>query len=231
MTYEILVVNCGGPGVRIPHWPTIRALDNTDNKLSPCQAYQQLLESSKSEVLVYAHDDLIIREEGWLKRLLALFETSLVVAAGFGGALGLGSPHLYKRAYRIEDMARQNYYSNSTEWSIHGLHEAGERRVAVLDAFLIAVRRDFLLEIGGWPVKRITHHAMDLWLACEAARHEKLTYITGVCHTHLGGGSSTKSSYRTAKWLQGHSLEEDHRRPHQFLYQEYRDVLPIQVSK
>lgn len=229
MTHEILVVNCGGPGVRIPHWPAIRALDNTDNKLSPCQAYQKLLESSKSEVLIYIHDDVTIHYEKWLC-FLEMFVSEEIAVVGLGGATRLGHPDLYKRPYRISDMARGGYMSNQTDWQTHGRHETGVKRVAVVDAFFLAVRRDLLVKAGGWPVAHLTHHCLDLWVCCEAARQGKEVWMVGAECTHHGGGTSVKDAYRLAKWLQGHSLEEDHRRPHLWLYSEYSDVLPIVVK-
>ena len=51
--------------------------------------------------------------------------------------------------------------------------------------------------------------------------------MVGVDCTHHGGGSSTKPLYRDAKWLQGGSMETDHQLPHKWLYDNYRDVLPI----
>jgi len=117
--------------------------------------------------------------------------------------------------------------SNQTDAQVHGERFTGCRRVAVLDAFLMAIRTDWLRSIGGWPTQHLTHHCLDLWLACEAARHNKEIWMTGVSCTHHGGGSSTKPIYKDAKWLQAGSMESDHILPHLWLYNEYRDVLPI----
>lgn len=228
VTHEIVSVLCGAnglPEVMSPtHW-----YDNRENKLTPCQAYQFLLESSKSEVIIYIHDDVTIRESGWLTNIMDMFNHMNATVVGLGGAASLGNPSLYKHPYRISDLARGGYVSNQTDWGTHGGHEIGIKRVAVVDAFFMAVRRDFLLSVGGWPVQ-LTHHCLDLWLACEAARHNKETWMVGVSCTHHGGGTSTKPTYREAKWLQGGTLESDHQLPHRWLYEEYRDVLPIMVG-
>jgi hypothetical protein len=55
-------------------------------------------------------------------------------------------------------------------------------------------------------------------------------WMAGVSCTHHGGGTSTKPSYAQAKWLQGGSLESDHQKPHEWLYREFSDVLPIEVK-
>ena len=142
----------------------------------------------------------------------------------------LGHRDLYKKPYQLQQLARQRYYSNQTDWQVHGLQETGARRVAVVDAFLMAVRRDFLVQLGGWPAEHLTHHCLDLWLACEAARNDKEVWMVGAECTHSGGGTSVSPSYAQAKWLQGGSMEEDHRLPHRWLYDHYMDVLPIVVG-
>lgn len=54
--------------------------------------------------------------------------------------------------------------------------------------------------------------------------------MSGVDCSHWGGGTSVKNLYRDAKWLQGGSLEEDHRQPHAWLHREYADVLPLRIE-
>ncbi len=51
--------------------------------------------------------------------------------------------------------------------------------------------------------------------------------MTGVDCRHHGGGTSVKPEYGSAKWLQGGELRVDHEAPHKWLYEEYRDVLPL----
>lgn len=206
------------------------AIPNYDNALSPCQCYQIALTLCRADVLVMLHADVTIHDADWATRLMALFENPNCVAAGMGGALALGSPDLYKKPYLLQRMARRGYRSNQTDWEVHGERETGACRVAVLDAFCMAVRTDWLRSRGGWPVDHLTHHCLDLWLACEAAKDGKEIWMSGISVTHHGGGVSTKPAYANAKWLNGGSMEEDHRRPHRWLFDTYRDVLPIEVS-
>jgi GT2 family glycosyltransferase len=198
---------------------------NEGNKYSPCGCYQYLLEQSEADYLIYLHSDLTIHDPIWVEKLKAVCERS--VACGFGGALGLGNKDLYRKPYDICNMARNHYRSNQTDAEVHGERFTGSCRVAVLDAFCMVVNVEWLRSIGGWPTKHLTHHCLDLWLACEAARHNKEIWMTGVSCTHHGGGTSTKKAYAEAKWLQGGTTKSDHGMPHKWLWDEYRDVLPI----
>lgn len=222
---------CSGPGLNQGETsaPT-QVYFNEDNKVTPCQAYQSLLESCPDDILIYIHDDVTIHDADWIDRTLSLFNNPNCVAAGMGGAPRLGNKDLYRKPFNIWNMARGGYWSNQTDAEVHGERFDGVRRIAVMDAFFIAVRTDFLRSVGGWPVDKLSHHCLDLWLACEAARAGKEVWAAGLPVTHHGGGSSVKPVYSEAKWLQGGTLESDHRDPHVWLADSYRDVLPLEVS-
>jgi hypothetical protein len=238
MTYSVGYVSCGGNGPSLAgyHGP-VYEIRNTSNSISPCEGYQRILNSTEStDIIVYIHDDVTIHDPQWLNRVLRAFSQdgiekhmSDVIAVGLGGALSLGNKDLYRKPYDIRNMARGHYASNQDDWQIHGGHFTGVRRVATIEQFFMAVRTDWLRSRGGWPTKHLTHHMLDAWLACEAARDNKEIWMTGVSCTHHGGGSSTKPIYKDAKWLQAGSMESDHILPHLWIYNEYRNVLPIEV--
>jgi GT2 family glycosyltransferase len=231
MTYRIGCVLGHGPGLKLPNDEQFFSWPNRSNAFTPCQAYQGLLDEDlkDADVAIYIHDDVTIHESNWAGTVMGLFDNPQCVAVGLGGATGLGHPDLYKKPYNIWNMARSGYASNQTDAEVHGARFTGTRRVAVLDAFCMAVRSDWIRSVGGWPVGRLTHHCLDLWLACEVARHNKETWMVGVSCTHAGGGTSTKPAYAEAKWLKGGSMQTDHTEPHRWLYDSYKDCLPIRV--
>jgi len=232
MTIEIVSVKCGGKGPELPEEFPIRFFDNTRNEQTPCQAYQELLETSTTDQIVYLHDDVTVHDPEWLKKIAVIFgENPDCVAVGLGGATGLGNEDLYRKPFNIWNLARTGYASNQTDWEVHGGHETGICQVAVLDAFCMAVRVAWLRQIKGWPTRNLTHHCLDLWLACEAARTKRETWIVGASVTHHGGGSSTAPVYAEASWLQGGDMASDHQAPHRWLWDEYRDVLPLRLPE
>lgn len=239
MTSETLSILCGGPGPILPPGPTSRytGIDNISNSRTPCQCLHDAyldafsLPAIVPKILIFLHDDLDIYDPDWHAKVLALFSSNPACAVvGLGGGSSLGRESLYKRPYRISDLARGGYVSNQRDWQVHGGHLDGTQRVAVVDAFFMAVRTDFLLECDGFPVDRLSHHCIDLWLACEAARKNKEVWAIGIDCLHHGGGTSTKKVYGEAQWLQGKTLVGDHEAPHKWLHEEYGDVLPIKVK-
>lgn len=233
VTSEIVSIKAKGPGFKAPKvggYLCESFIHNKGNKLPPSVLLRNYTDHCGSDVIMFVHDDVTIHSEDWHQQAMYKFLCAPNVGVvGFGGALGLGDPDLYKRPYDMQDMARVSYMSNQTDWHAHGQALYEPKRVAVLDAFFMAVRRDFLMAAGNWPTE-LTHHCLDLWLACEAARHKVETWIVPVSVTHHGGGTSTKKAYQDAKWVQGGSTEQDHIRPHRWIYNKYRDVLPLEVK-
>lgn len=231
MKSQIVVVECGGPGFKFPQRgtpqsPPVISVDNRRNRISPAQAMNKALKLCKHPVTIFAHDDLTIHDEDWLYRINSIGQATII---GLGGALALGSPDLYRKPYDIWQLARRGYVSNQTDAETHGERFTGLRRCAVVEQFFFAVRTDWLKDKGGFPTDQLTHHCIDMWLACEAARDGKEVWQVGVSCTHHGGGSSTKPSYGEAPWLQGGSMERDHQIPHRWIYDSYVDCLPIEV--
>lgn len=233
------VALCQGPGLVYPGNKRVAErrrqyyFNNKHNTLSPCQVYQNIHQyavDNEWDWVVYCHDDLTIHEPKWTYNLRHLIDLDDTVAVGLGGATGLGHPNLYKVPYRMDLMARSNYMSNQTDAETHGKRTNDYHQVAVLDAFCMAVKTSFIEHVGGWPTANLTHHCLDLWLACEAARHNQRIYMTPVSCTHHGGGTSTKAVYNKAKWLKYGSTQDDHTEPHAWLYDQYPDVLPIMID-
>ena len=231
LSYAAYSVLCGGPGPILPG-ADVTLIDNRDNLRSPRDCYQEALELCEADICIIMHDDVTVYAHDWHDRMMDVFDKHPdCVAVGLGGATGLGTDDLYKKPYDIRQMARINYCSNQTDAETHGKRFTGEKQVAILEAFFMAINTAWFRKRGGWKAAPITHHLADHYVACEAARSGKTLFMVGLDCLHSGGGSSTKDSYRNASWLQGKSLETDHQIPHVWLANEYRDILPIRIKE
>ncbi len=231
MTLEVCTVACTASGPFLPPGPPITVIDNSENLMSPCQAYQLALDQTQSDVICMIHQDVTIHDPDWMSRVEALFENKKCVAVGFGGATGLGTRDLYRKPFRIQNMVRLGYAGNQDDWETHGAHFTGDRQVAVLEQFFMAIRVDWLRSRGGWPIQNLRHHLLDAFIACEAARDDREVWQCGLACLHSGGQVSTSALYRNAVWLIGGSMESDHVLPHVLMADAYRDVLPIEVTR
>lgn len=201
------------------------------------QKAQKFYEQSRADVLAYFHSDLFIHEPRWDFRVLAEFENNPDVAVvSFFGARELGRPHIYTEPhpYDYRQLARGDCWSNMRDAEIHGRRNRGEIDVAMIDSFSLIVRRSFLEDLGGWPVNYYyPSHCSDMWLCCMAARHKQRVRMVGVSCTHNSGGVRGDGRFVYADWAKnvvGLTDQEMHQRNHRFLYDDFRDVLPIKVA-
>lgn len=197
------------------------------------QKVQKFYEETDADVIAYLHSDLFIHEKDWDLRVLKEFEDPNVVLVSFFGAKQLGRPDIYTCEYDFRQLARADCYSHMRDWFNHGRHCPGEMDIAMIDSFSLIVRRSFLKEIGGWPVKTyFPSHCSDMWLCCMAARHKKRVRLVGIDCTHMSGGVRGDGRFNYADWQAeiGHTDAEMHAANHRSLYRDFPDVLPIKVA-
>lgn len=219
------LVACGAAGIQ---WD----MYFNEPNIGPVQAYHKLWEKYRLEdALVYVHDDVSIYDANWLERVGLELMDPKVAIVGFGGATAIGVPDIYKVPYQIQQLIRTNYVSNQNGWEVHGSQEMGEKRVAVVDGYFMAIKGQFLREVGGWDWIQSNFHCYDLAMCLEAVRRGWEVRMVGVSCDHHGGGTSTKGEYIT--WCKEHATtpEEEHSKPHVWLYNEYRDILPLRIEQ
>lgn len=197
-----------------------------EDNLGVVGSYDWLYRNTDAELLAYLHDDVICSEPGWDDRVLREFEDPSVGVVGFGGGRNHGTDELYKRPYRIQQLVRSDYLSNTDDAEVHGSRFSGAADVAVLDGFALIVRRSLLDRAGGWPVNHIRFHNYDLWLCAMAHRLGFRVRVLGArCH-HRGGQTSTTVDYQEWAKKQNMTDAEDHAKAHEWFYEEFRDVMP-----
>lgn len=205
----------------------LRTVYNTaERNLGVIGSYQYLYETSEEDILCYAHDDVKMYERGWDTRVLNEFKNPSVGVVGFGGGLQHGTGELYRAPYRLQQLARSGYRSNVSDAETHGERFEGSCDVAVLDGFVLAVRRSLLERCGGWPGIPGGFHCYDYAICALAHRWNLRVRLVGVRCLHLGGRTSTTPEYQ--KWAEGRGVTdvETHEQSHRWFYDNFRDVLP-----
>ena len=210
--------------------PAVRWVNHPNIGVVPAmqQAYEEY--GSHHDIICYVHDDVSCFDPNWAERVRAEFDDPKVAIVGFGGATGIGVDDIYKQRYQIEQLQRINYASNDTEWETHGSFEDGARDVAVCDGFFLAIRTAALKEIGGWRGFNFNFHMYDAYVSLALAERGWKTRMVGCKVHHHGGGTSTTEGYR--KWCieNGTTMEREHETPHRFIYERFRDILPLRVK-
>lgn len=185
---------------------------------------------SDQEIICWVHSDVTVYDPTWADRVYDEFKDPKVAVVGFGGATGIGTDWIYRERYQIEQLQRINYASNDVEWETHGGFEDGAKDVAVCDGFFLAIRTAALKEIGGWKGFGFNFHMYDAYISLALAERDWKTRMVGVkCHHH-GGGTSTSESYKRWCIENGTTMEREHEAPHKFIYERFRDILPLRIK-
>jgi hypothetical protein len=108
------------------------------------QGLAKALEFSDADIIACLHDDLLIEEDGWDRRVLSHFAMNdRCGLLGFGGATGLGDPDLYQKPYEPHQLARRHFISNMRDAEAHGERVQVATQVSCLDGFSLIGRREF----------------------------------------------------------------------------------------
>jgi len=200
-------------------------------------SFQQAVEYAALEmdadVVACLHDDVAIYERDWAAKVVKWFDArAQCLLLGFGGATGLGDPDIYKKLYAPHQLARRNFVSNMKDAEAHGKRVEHPTRVACLDGFSQVGRASFmrgafkkLVEMG------VRHHAYDAALGAFAKRAAGEAWMLPIyCHHH--GGLTAVGDPRYQDWAKTQHPEGDEgfwKEAHEKVYEELRDVLPIDV--
>lgn len=186
------------------------------------EAYQQAFEILEgAQVLGYVHDDVICHDPNWQERVLAEFADPEVAIVGFAGGPGHGHPTMYQRPFEVNAMGRVGFRSNMRDAERHGARFTGSCNVAILDGFVLFIRRSFLEKAGGWPLGgEIGYFCYDFWACCMARRLGYKIRLVGVDCEHLGGKSTGLNPNLKVNLVEAHRA----------IYDEFRDVLPAMVT-
>lgn len=212
-------------GYSNPGTPSLYLMDGREGMLP---AYDQGFRWAKfDDILAFLHDDTIIHDPKWVDRVLAEFEDPAVGLVGFGGALGHGSPALYREPYDYHQLGRSHFMSNMDDAENHGERFTDSCDVAVLDGFALIVRREVLEQAGGWPLDTpIGYVAYDYWISCMTRRLGYRIRLVGIPCQHLGGQTFVKLGIgKDPKHWQQY-LDS-----HRYIYDEFKDCLPCEVPR
>lgn len=204
------------------------------NPRSAIENMKLLADESSADVLAFVHDDVDIQDQDWMQVVQDFFAANPDCGlVGFGGALALGHPYIYKLPYDLMQLARYDYISNVIDAENHGRRVTVPVQVVVLDGFCQIFRRAAYEEMGGWQAVLnlgLTFHMYDFAAACFMARLGWKVWMLPIPCKHHGGRTSVSAAYD--QWLHSQGIAGDaevHRKAHEVCYREFRDVLPLKV--
>lgn len=241
LTFRISCASTGGHELAVTSWYEttghrwpITIEESTEGEAAGyLQKVNKVYKESDEDILAYLHSDTLVHEKDWDKRVLAEFESDPNIAlVSFFGAKELGHRDIYKLPYSYTQLARHDCWSYMTNGQVHGSLTNSCMDVAMIDSFSLIVRRTFLDKIGGWPMHCPPSHGNDMYLCMMAARHRQRVRLVGINCSHTGGGTRGNGKFNYPEWAKTTKWGSDsamHAWWHEYLANEFRDVLPILI--
>lgn len=188
-------------------------VDNSENRYDIFSAYNYGVSQAKGDVLLFAHEDIIMRSHGWG----AALEKHMAADLGIG-MIGVVGTQCVARAPRgwntfgiqgrnIKPMCRLVHNVGDPKCSFEGekcfsMEYNNPENVAItqamgVDGLMFAVRRE-LFDDGSVRFDEDTYrgfHVYDIDMSMQVAQHRKVMVLLDIELKHLSRGNYTKDYY------------------------------------
>lgn len=194
------------------------------------KSIQIAYENCTTELLALTHNDVMIYEKDWDRRIASYFrDMPDLGGAGLFGAQGCGP--IGERIQDVPSIHVAAGMSNMLEAELHGLRMRQPwRSAAIFDGFMMVFRMEMLKKAGGVDQRYKYHHIYDRDMSLMSlAMGYKNIVVNVPCH-HLSGMTANRSDYQ--EWIQKiYGTDRfTHDENSKLFYDKFRDVLPIYVN-
>ena len=205
-----------------------------EGNLGMLKTLQQAYENCETDLIAISHNDVLVYEKDWDKRVSSYFEEMPDLGGvGFFGTQGCGPI-----GERIQDVAPGVCagLSNMMEAEIHGARlDRPWRSAAIFDGFMQIFRMEVLKKSNGFDQRYHYHHLYDRDAALEVIKHGYKNIVVDVpCH-HLSGLTANRSEYQT--WIDMKTKNAGftgdkwtHDENTRLFTKKWKDVLPLYIE-
>lgn len=204
---DYLTKTCGLKNVEV-----IQKVNNGEKSLS--KVYNEILDESTNDIIIFCHDDLEFDTLNWGKRILKHFEKSDFGILGVAGTTEMPQNGMWWHDKR-KMIGIVNHKHNGKKWESKYSKSWGDdiNECCLVDGLFIAVDRTKLKERFDENVKGF--HFYDVYFSIKNFINDvKIGVIYNVRITHLSIGQTNES------WEENRKVFEE----------EYRDKLPLKSN-
>jgi GT2 family glycosyltransferase len=187
--FELVIVDNGSKPDIKTYFDSLRsAIDITyirnDRNLGPIKAINQGIKASKFGYVMVMHNDVIIMEPGWLRKI-----TSVMDADPSIGVAGLAGR---KEIYKTGSVNERSLKHNLQNEDLNAAMEEDVSPVAVVDGLCFVMTRALLDKIGGLDEAFGYMHCYDLDLSLCSISSGFRNVVVRVAAMHIGNGGMTR---------------------------------------
>jgi hypothetical protein len=191
-------------------------IDNSENKYTIFEAYNEGIDRSKGKYLCFIHDDILFKTEGWGANINRIFSENLKI--GLIGVAGAKSktkmPSLWWHCpggQNVLNIIQHTPNKEKHNWS-WGFEESSNVEVVIVDGVFMAIRKDERIRFNS---EMIGFHNYDLNISFEYIKNGyKIVVSNEILIEHFSTGTINK------QWVES-SYD---------LYIKYKDFLPLSLD-
>ena len=209
-------------------------LKNTNN-LGMVATYNQIFDSVETDLVAVLHNDVLIYEPNWDRRVIHTFKTLPNLGMlGFFGASGVGA--IGERIQDNQFEGQMSGISNMLEAEVHGIRMVDDFvPIAILDGFAMVFNMKMIRQAGGLDPRYKYHHLYDRDLPLTSLNLGFNNVVLNVpCH-HQSGTTANNAEYQ--QWINKKTKKKDagddwtHRENSKLFQEKWHQILPLYVEK
>jgi GT2 family glycosyltransferase len=191
-----------------------------DRNLGPIKAINQGIEAAKYRYSAVMHNDVIIFEDGWLARMVKVFEADPKIGiAGFAGR---------KEIYNNGAVNETSLKHNLQNEDLNEVMREEVAEVAVLDGLFFMMRQELLDKIKGLDETYGYMHCYDLDVSLKSIEAGFKNVVVNIEAMHVANGGMTRGQdeYKSI-------VKDDYgllKKNCKILSEKWRHLLPFKVS-
>lgn len=223
--FELVVVDNGSKPEMKEYFDSLKGTIavtyiRNEKNLGPIRAINQGIKAAKYDYVMAMHNDVIIMEKGWLRKISAVMDADPLI-----GIVGLaGRQEIYKTGCVNEESLKHNLQNEDLNAPMG--EEAAE--VAVVDGLCFVMRRSLIEKIGGLDETFGYMHCYDLDLSLQSRNAGFRNVVVKVAAMHIGNGGMTRKM-REYKDL----VKDDYgllKKNCKILAKKWAHILPLKVN-
>lgn len=223
--FELVIVDNGSkPNVKayfdsIKGIVDIRYIRNDDN-LGSIRGINQGIKASKYGYVAVIHNDVLVLEDGWLKKIRSVMENDPNI-----GIAGLaGRKEIYDNGCVNEKSLKHSLQDDDLNEPM----DEDIAEVAVLDGLCFVLRRELIDKISGLDETYGYMHCYDLDVSMKSRAEGFKNVVVKIRALHLANGGMTRKT-RAYKDI----VKDDYgliKKNCKIFARKWRDVLPVKIS-
>lgn len=208
----------------------MKVIRNSKN-VGAIESLNQIWRNATGDIIFFLHNDTQVFEKDYDLKIKKTFED--VPEAGIigcYGAKGFCDQNIFEVPYQMGQLARNNNVSNCPmDKEIHGFRNLATpfENIAVLDGFMMVIKKEILDKTDGFGKILFWHHNQDNLICVQSLQLGYENLVIDFNAVHIGGQTDVKENWTEGT---GKTKSQIHEESHLPMYEYLKGVAPIYIE-